>query len=474
MKSSKYSLTLCFAFACAALTISHAERAEAQTVTAIASFDGQVAEYPASPVQATDGNFYGVAGGGVYGEGVIYRTTPTGTLSSLYSFCALPHCADGKDVTVSPILGSDGGLYGITSYGGTSDTGIIYRVSLDGEFTVLYTFCGNNTCPDGTAVNWLTEGSDGNFYGATFDNGKRNAGELFRVSPSGEFKVLHTFCSLANCADGGFADSPPIQGIDGNFYGVAGGGGSRQGGVMYKLTPSGTYSVVRDFCNYSEAHCQGSAPLSIVQDASGNFFGVTSFAGGSGAGVLFEITASGQYTALHSFDAVSGYPLAGLTLGSDGKVYGKTNGGSGLNGGTIFNVTSAGTYTTVYSFSDDCLIGCSPYWGPLFQGTDGLFYGATTYGGSSNDGTVFTLDNGLRPLVKTAPVAGPIGRRVLILGNGLTGATGVTFNGVAAEFTVESDTCIKATVPAGAITGIVTVVTSSGTLNSNPQFVVTK
>jgi uncharacterized protein (TIGR03437 family) len=71
-------------------------------------------------------------------------------------------------------------------------------------------------------------------------------------------------------------------------------------------------------------------------------------------------------------------------------------------------------------------------------------------------------------------MAGKVGKSVLILGNGLTGATGVTFNGVSAAFTVESDTYIKATVPAGATTGTVSVVTPSGTLNSNPQFVVTK
>jgi hypothetical protein len=232
--------------------------------------------------------------------------------------------------------------------------------------------------------------------------------------------------------------------------------------------------VVRNFCNYYSGPCKGAQPLSIMQDASGNFFGLTSFAGAAGIGVLFEITSSGQYKALHSFDAVSGYPLSGLTPGSDGKIYGKTNGGSGLNGGTIFNVTSDGVYTTVYSFPDDCVLGCSPFWGPLIQGTDGIFYGANTYGGSSNAGTVFGLDNGLGPLVKTAPVAGKVGKSVLILGHGLTGSTSVTFNGIVTAFTVESDTYIKAVVPPGATTGVVSVVTPSGMLNSSPQFVVTK
>jgi hypothetical protein len=87
---------------------------------------------------------------------------------------------------------------------------------------------------------------------------------------------------------------------------------------------------------------------------------------------------------------------------------------------------------------------------------------------------VFQVSNGLSPLVETVPVRGTAGTKVLILGNGLTGSTSVTFNGIAVEFTVESDSYIKATVPAGATTGIVSVVTPSGMLNSNPQFVVAK
>ena len=86
----------------------------------------------------------------------------------------------------------------------------------------------------------------------------------------------------------------------------------------------------------------------------------------------------------------------------------------------------------------------------------------------------FDFSNGLSPLVEPVPTAGKVGKRVLILGNNLTGTTSVTFNGVPAEFTVEKDSFIRATVPAGATTGTVSVVTPSGTLNSNPQFVVTK
>jgi uncharacterized repeat protein (TIGR03803 family) len=478
MKRFKSLLTLPLALACAAFTFSLAVCAQAQTVTAIANFNSQVAYGPVAPIQATDGNFYGIAAGGVHGQGVIYQMTPSGSLSYLYSFCSQPKCADGNNGTASPILGSDGNLYGVTSFGGSHGSGTIYKLTLGGTITILYNFCPPTSCSEGTNSYGLMEGGDGNFYGTTFQGGDFDLGTIFRISPSGDFRVLYNFCSLANCADGILPQSPPIQGIDGNFYGVVIGGGSMQGGALYKLTPSGSYSVVRNFCTYANGLCNGAQPESIVQDASGNFFGVAEFAGAKGYGAVFEITTTHQYKALRSFDRDTGYPLPGLTLGNDGNVYGKTEGSpSSLNFGTLFEVTPAGVYTRVYTFGSDCLVGDTPWWGSLFQGTDGILYGANIYGGGSgcNDGgTVFGLDNSLSPLVRTAPTAGKVGRSVLIIGNGLTGSTSVTFNGMAAAFTVESDTYIKATVPAGATTGTVSVVTPSGTLKSNPQFVVTR
>jgi hypothetical protein len=150
-------------------------------------------------------------------------------------------------------------------------------------------------------------------------------------------------------------------------------------------------------------------------------------------------------------------------------------------GGNIFEVNAAGVYTSFYSFNqvmNGALAATYLQNGPLLQGTDGNFYGTTPFGQDSNSGsgygTFFRFSNGLSPLVKTVPVAGKVGKNVIILGKGLTGTTSVTFNGVTAAFVVESDTFLKATVPAGATTGTVSVVTPSGTLNSNPQFVVTK
>jgi uncharacterized repeat protein (TIGR03803 family) len=89
-------------------------------------------------------------------------------------------------------------------------------------------------------------------------------------------------------------------------------------------------------------------------------------------------------------------------------------------------------------------------WFDLVQGIDGNFYGTTAGGGTYGDGTVFSLPVGLGPFVETLPTSGKVGAAVTILGNNLTGSTGVSFNGTAAEFTVVSSSEITTTVPSGA------------------------
>jgi uncharacterized protein (TIGR03437 family) len=107
----------------------------------------------------------------------------------------------------------------------------------------------------------------------------------------------------------------------------------------------------------------------------------------------------------------------------------------------------------------------------LRQGTDGAFYGTTTGGGTPYyAGTVFSISIGLGPFVETNPTSGKVGKAVKVLGTNLTGATSVTFNGTAATFTVVSASEIATTVPAGATTGAVQVVTPGGTLSSNVPF----
>ncbi len=460
-----------------ALTLSLAVRAQAQTFSYFTNFSAR--DNGSSVMQATDGNLYMGGGPGAYGRGAILRVTPSGGFNVLYSFCAQRGCPDG-DYPSALILGSDGNLYGATESGGTRiGGGTVYKLTLGGELTTLYSFCNNSECTDGSGPYGIIQASDGNLYGLTSNGGYLTNGTIFRVSPTGEFTVLHYFCLNSSCGSDAPAPTGLIQGIDGNLYGTTRFGGPHNGGVLYKLTLAGEYTVVYDFCSLSDC-LDGGGPNQIVQDAKGNFFG-TNYGGGSkGYGTVFEITSKNQYIVLDNFDFVLGTPI-GLTLASDGNFYGASVGASNYGtGGTVFEVTPKGELTFLNIFGNSCALDTGWYPdGPIFQNTEGTLYGATSYGNSLGDcgpygsgyGTMYSV-SGLPALVETAPLAGPVGQSVIILGNGLTGSTSVTFNGVEAAFTVESDTYIKATVPKGAKTGVVSVVTPSGTLYSNPQFVV--
>jgi uncharacterized repeat protein (TIGR03803 family) len=480
MENSKSLVNIGLVLACASLIFSLAVCVRAQTFTRIAAFpaNGLEGNGPyAGVVQGTDGSFYGTTccGGphNSYGDGVFFRATPSGTLTDLYNFCSLRQCADGDNPISAPVLGSDGNLYGVAGGGGTRrNPGTFYRVTPDGVLTTLYTFCPKIPCTDGEGPNGLFLGTDGNFYRSTGGGGNgNNAGTIFSITPAGQITTLYTFCSQNNCADGAGAYFAPIQGNDGNLYGVTYGGGNQGGGVLYELTASGTYKVLYSFCG-ATGTCTSTGPYMIVRDYSGNIYGVAAHGSTNQYyGTLFEFTAAGQYVTLHNFhDSGPIWPEVGLSIANDGNLYGVTGGGINT-GGSVFEITPAGKYTTLYSFlraSD----GSEPI-GPLFQGTDGGLYGTTTYGPAGNDGSVFRVSNGLSPLVGTVPLGGKVGQSVIILGNGLTGSASVTFNGTPAAFTVVSDTEIKATVPTGATTGTVSVVTPSGTLNNYPQFVVT-
>jgi uncharacterized repeat protein (TIGR03803 family) len=318
------------------------------------------------------------------------------------------------------------------------------------------------------------QASDGNFYGTTSNGGGvYNGGTIFEISTAGKFKKLYTFCSRNNCNDGYYPLSGPMQASNGNLYGTTASGGSNSQGTVYEITTAGLFKVLYNFC--SQANCaDGAYPFGgLIHDSTGNLYGTTEYGGNlNGWGTVFEITTTNQLIILHSFDNTDGaYPISALLQASDGNFYGTANGGGGnTSAGTIYEITSGGVFSSLYSF---CVpSSCTGYYPgyALAQATNGEFIGTTIQGGANYAGIVFSYATGLGPLVETVPVAAKVGKRVIILGNGLTGSTSVTFNGTAATFTVVSNTEITATVPTGATTGTVAVTTPTGTLNSNPAF----
>jgi len=461
-------------------TLGWGRSAQAQTFDYFAFFNGIDGDGPEKVIQGTDGNFYTVTPeGGALQDGNVVRITPTGEIASIYDFCSKAQCSDGSVPFSPPILGGDGNLYGVTYAGGSdldngSGWGTLYKMTLDGQITTLHTFC-TYPCNDGTNPTGIVQAADGNLYGVTSSGGELNGGTLYQITTSGEFKVVHSFCSLANCADGEWPISAPILGSDGNLYGTTSSGNQlNNSGAVYSLSPNGTFSVVHTFSfhnTFDKSFNQGESPNAVVQDAHGNLFGTTYNGGAYEWGNIFEITSTLQFRVLHNFTygPQSGVTDA-ITFANDGNLYGTTGGIDAE--GTMFEITGSGEYLTVQDFFTAGGIQ-GPY--GFFQAPNGNLYGSVaSYNHNNYNGALFSFSNDFHPSIGTAPGGGEVGASILILGNNLTGTSSVKFNGVEAAFTVESDTYIQTTVPTGATTGVVSVVTPSSTLKSNLQFVVTK
>src|SRR5215471_10946235 len=210
---------------------------------------------------------------------------------------------------------------------------------------------------------------------------------------------------------------------------------------------------------------------SLAQGFDGKLYGTTPGGGAHLYGTVF--TLSGP---LYSFCAQANCtdgsaPSGGLVLATDGDFYGTTGLGGANGDGTVFKITPSGKLTTLYSFCSQtsCTDGADPY-GGLIQATNGTFYGTTELGGANGDGTVFRLSVGLSPFVETLPTLGKVGAAVYILGTNLTSASNVSFGSTGASFTVISASEITTVVPNGATTDLVSVTTTSRTLNSNKIF----
>ena len=459
---------------CATAIASHA-----QVFTTLANFHGPNGKEPWGVlVQGPDGNFYGTTFyGGEFGDGTVYRITPAGKLRRLYSFCGQANCADGENPSAGLALATDGNFYGTTYAGGAYTAGTVFKITPKGILSTLYSFCSQPRCTDGAnpPVAVLVQATDGNFYGTTCCGGAYGQGTVFKITPSGTLTTVYSFCPQGYpCVDGTGPDSL-TQATDGNFYGTTGDGGTYIGdcitygcGTVFEITPSGTLTTLADF-----DVSNGYVPVGLTQGIRGNFNGATLEGGQNGAGTVFGITPEGSLTTLYSFCALADCsdgsgPAGGLVQDINGNFYGTTRYGGELGYGTVYELlTAAGVLTTLHSF--DGADGGSPYAG-LLQATNGTFYGTTVGGGTSIDGTVFSLSTGLGPFVAFVRAAGKVGQTGGILGQGFTGTTTVSLNGTPATFTVVSDTYIKATVPVGATSGYVTVTTPTGTLTSNVPF----
>lgn len=323
------------------------------------------------------GNLYGTTwAGGASDRGTVFKLTPNGTATVLHSFTG----SDGANPYDAPFMDRDGNLYGTTSDGGTDDAGVVFKLTPGGAETVLYSFTGGNDGGHSTAG--LIADEDGNLYGTTNVGGVNNAGVVFKVVPNGTETVLYSF---TGGNDGGYPFGVLIEDESGNLYGTASAGGSDGLGVVFKLAPNGTETVLHSFTGND-----GQVPDSgLIMDAGGNLYGTTPGGGAHHNGVVFKLAPDGTETVLHSFAGPDGAnPQAGLIMDVKGNLFGTTGNGGANGRGAVFGLTPNGKETVIYSFTglND---GWAPQAGLIMKNCD--LYGTTLNGGTSGDGVVFTV-----------------------------------------------------------------------------------
>jgi len=243
------------------------------------------------------------------------------------------------------------------------------------------------------AMNGLVLASDGNYYGTTSSGGANNLGTIFRVTPGGDLKTIHSFV-------GGAEGCTPTGGLSlnasGALVGYASGCGASGAGTVYRSSLNGTVVVLHTMSagtdGYNGTSCSGRAP--ILRASDNYFVGSTCYGGPFGYGTVWQMAPNGRFDLLHGFNEIWADGLYGvdIALAADETIVGVTVQGGIGNTGTIYKIAPDGTYSTLYSFTAQTHDGNQPQ--GIAVGPDGGFYGVTYYGGNFNQGVVFQFLNG--------------------------------------------------------------------------------
>jgi uncharacterized repeat protein (TIGR03803 family) len=353
-------------------------------------------------ILANDGNFYIVSSLGGTGRGVIARIAPDGTLTVVH---AMQTNEEGYSPYAGVIQASDGNLYGTTYLGGDKGGGVIYKVALDGTYTVLRSL-GQDKLDAILPYAGLVQAGDGNLYGTTLRGGTNDKGTVFRVSTSGDFSIVHQF----NGQNGENPEGALIVGADGSLYGTTLQGGESGRGTVFRITTSGTLTTLYSFPSLGAFNSKGQAinatganpRAGLLLAADGNFYG-TAYQGGTGGfGTVFRISPAGSLTVLHAFTGPSfggAFPLAGVTQDAAGNFYGTTEFGGYLNQGTAWRINTAGQFSLLHAFTGGALDGYKPYANLLVVGSD--IFGVSFTDSAAAAGAIFKLDlgtNGVLPV----------------------------------------------------------------------------
>jgi uncharacterized repeat protein (TIGR03803 family) len=393
---------------------------------------------PAGMAEGSPGVFYSIAG-----SGSLISITSQGAIRVLETF------PSGYNIQSSPVSGANGRFYSSVQKG--SNPNAAFSATASGDPIVypnqatLPSF--SQSLPDGTL---LAVGGNSN---VVLSVAKSNL--------DGTVTAVYQFPAT---------DYPTnvIYASDGNYYGVFY-NTNAPNAYAFRVTPSGVMTQLVEFPFHNLTGGYAFAPL--LQATDGNLYGAMYSGGANGTGFIYKLTLSGQYTLLYSFPS-GHYNPTSLIQASDGNLYGTTLALPGSS--QIFKITTSGQYSTVYTLSNATLDGeCTCR---ITQGSDGRIYGSAQGGGTYLEGLYFALDAGLPKPQPSAPYftpqSGPAGTRVRIWGNNLLSAS-VSFNGTPGTSVSNSGpNYVWATVPAGAVSGPITVTTPGGTVTTTTSFTV--
>jgi len=365
-----------------------------------------------SLIESSPGKFLGMTyQGGTANVGAIFEyDTTTSTLSVNHSFDSY---SPGQKPMGSLLAASNGKFYGLTSEGGAYNAGALFEYDpFTGTYKKWHDFDGTATgaIPNGS----LIEASNGKLYGVTKWGGSTNWGALFEFDPlTGILTNVYDFIH----PNGAWPVGGLMQASNGMLYGITSYGGPYNNyGVLFEYDPTGrgTYTVKVNFEHTTERNPEGR----LIETSTGILYGLSKSGGTTSHGTLFEYNITGDSTTI-KFDFINTpfgrEPKGDLIKATNGKLYGMTsNGGtSGTSRGTLFE----------YDIPNDTLIiihdfnvlndGAYPN-GSLIESSNGKFYGMTSYGGTagSNDrGVLFEYDNGSSTYTKKVDLNDTLGQK---------------------------------------------------------------
>lgn len=367
----------------------------AQEYKVLKTFNGSDGQNPYGTVLVEGGKMYGLTSGrSTLGMGTVFSMDLNGSNHTILHSFATPYSATDGAVPQGDLIRVGDDLYGMTYYGGANHpatgSGVIFKVGMNGSnFTLLHTFTGGAT--DGALPYGSLSFVDGNLYGMTSAGGTSNTGALFRMDTNGgSFSVLHSFSSNLD----GKQPYGDLLAIGDRLYGTAstGGTGNVNGaGLVFSIGTNGAgFQVMHDFRG---GPGDGNRPMGSLLDVGGVLYGTTENGGSNGnRGAIFRLNTDGtDYQIIHNFAGGSGGgsdPYYEDLVAFGDTLYGVTQFGGTNNYGTLFELNTNGSdFAVLHSFRGSA-DGRYPYGG--LELADGVLYGMTANGGPSDVGTVFS------------------------------------------------------------------------------------